>query len=385
MAEPADAYLDSLNAFGMRLGLERIEALCAALGDPQQRFRSIQIVGTNGKSSTTRFCAAALATAGVSVGAYLSPHILGWHERIQVGGSLITPAAFGATLARVQTAAEGLAESPTQFEALTAAAFVVLADADVEWAVIETGLGGRHDATRVVHAPIVGLTNVSLDHTRVLGDTIAAILAEKLALVERDATLVLGVMDDHLAAAATELGRAAGARVERVDGPVDDAALAGYQLENAALALALASHAAAIDDRRAFAAICGAVPPGRLETVSTSPLVVLDGAHNPAAVHALVAELDRVLGSHRPRVAVVAVQDDKPVAEMLAILRPHVDIVIATESGHRGHAAPLSATAIGADVSIADAEAALAEARRRAGADGAVLVTGSLYLLARLR
>jgi dihydrofolate synthase/folylpolyglutamate synthase len=399
----ANGYLQSLAAFGMRLGLERISALLEELGNPQERLDAIHVVGTNGKSSTVRFAAAALSASGLRTGAYLSPHIVGWDERVQIDGRPVGPAALAVALDRVQEAARAveasLGEGPTQFEALTAAAFLVLAESGVEACVVEAGLGGRHDATRVISARVVGLTNVGLDHQRVLGDTRELILAEKLAVLERGAALCVGVVDDALYADAAALAEAAGASCERIAAEAGDGLPlpAAFLREDAALALRLAElllapHALARD--AAEAALARAVPPGRLELIAGSPAILLDGAHNAEGVEALVRELDGVLGERRPRVAVVALQDDKPVEAMLGALAPALDALVATMSGHAGHARALPAEALSvaaraagfADVEIEpDPGAALARARERAGAGGAVLVTGSLYLLERLR
>src|SRR4051812_7322115 len=199
----------------MKLGLERITSLLEELEQPQERLDAIHVVGTNGKSSTVRFAAAALAASGLRTGAYLSPHVTGWDERVQIGGRPVGSAALVAALDRVQEAARAvetsLGEGPTQFEALTAAAFLLLADAGVEACVVEAGLGGRHDATRVVNARDVGLTNIGLDHQRVLGETRELILAEKLAVLRPGAALCVGVVDDALYAEALRLAEAAGA------------------------------------------------------------------------------------------------------------------------------------------------------------------------------
>ena len=164
-----------------------MRALLRELGDPQERFPAIHVVGTNGKSTTTRLTEALLADAGLSVGAYLSPHVRGWSERIRVGGE---EADFEAVVAAVRDAAEAL--GATQFEALTAAAFVAFAAAGVDVAVVEAGLGGRHDATNVLRSRVVVLTSVALDHMDVLGDTREAIAAEKLAVVQPGSVVVLG-------------------------------------------------------------------------------------------------------------------------------------------------------------------------------------------------
>jgi len=153
-----------------------MRALLAELGDPQLRYEAVHVVGTNGKSSTTRMTEELLADAGLRVGAYLSPHVRGWSERIRIGGA---EADFETAVAQVRPNAGGA----TQFEVVTAAALLAFADAEVDVAVIEAGLGGRHDATNVLRTRVVVLTNVALDHMDVLGETRDAIAAEKLAVV----------------------------------------------------------------------------------------------------------------------------------------------------------------------------------------------------------
>jgi dihydrofolate synthase / folylpolyglutamate synthase len=308
---------------------------------------------------------------------------------VQLDGEPVAPEVFAEALARVEAASAGLEESPTQFEALTATAFCVLADAGVDASAIEAGLGGRHDATRVVRARTVGLTSIGLDHTAVLGETRPEILAEKLAVLEPGSTLCLGLVDDEIASLAGHLAGAARALVRRVSRDEADALplAVGFQRENAALALALAeSHLLLrpFDRAAAIAALEGAAPPGRMEVVAGDPLVLLDGAHNLEGMRALVAELAGALGDRSPRIALIALQDDKPVDAMLAALRPAVDRIIGTESGHAGHARSLPAGRI-SELAFADPSDALAEARRLAGPGGAVIVCGSLYLLARLR
>src|SRR5262249_31998942 len=159
--------------------------LCNLLGMPQNRFASIHVVGTNGKTSVTRMATALLEAHGVSTGAYMSPHILSWRERVQIGGEPISEEAVGDALERPEQAAEAAdraagEEGPvTQFELLTAAAFVAFAGARVQFAVVEAGLGGRLDATNVIPSKLTVLTSVGYDHTEWLGETLAEIAAEK--------------------------------------------------------------------------------------------------------------------------------------------------------------------------------------------------------------
>src|SRR5919202_3317428 len=209
--EQAEAHLLSLELFGMRFGLERMRRLLTALGAPQERYRAVHVVGTNGKSSTVRMTAALLEAHGVRTGAYLSPHLLSFAERIRVGEVDLTPAAFGAAIQRAAAAAVKVdrtlsgGERVTQFELLTAAALDELARRQVDVAVVEAGLGGRWDATNVLDAGVVVLTNVGLEHTRWLGPTVADIAREKLAVVRPYAALVLGDVAPEVHEQAEEL------------------------------------------------------------------------------------------------------------------------------------------------------------------------------------
>jgi dihydrofolate synthase/folylpolyglutamate synthase len=399
-ATESRAALDALERFGIRLDLDRMRALMRALGDPQAQLAAVHIVGTNGKSSTTRMCAAALTASGLRVGAYLSPHIVGLEERVQLDGVALSPERFDRLVVQVLEAADGVAhelgEGPTQFEALTAVAFLAFAEQELDAVCVEAGLGGRLDASNVLDARVVGLTNVGLDHTAVLGDTPLAIMGEKIAVVSPGAVVVLGELSDELVAAATADALARGAReVRRVS--ADDLAAAsgllaaGYQRPNAALALACARaflEPAPLDIAAVRGAIGTAAPPGRLELRPGSPLELRDGAHNPHGMRALVAELDAVLGDRRPRIALVALQAEKDGAGILELLAPHVDRVIATSSGHGGAHAPdvvaslARAAGVEADA-YGDPVVAHAAARAAAGPDGAVVICGTLYLLAR--
>src|SRR6187401_1603488 len=183
------AWLEALSPWPRDgFGLDRMRALLSALGDPQAGLPAVHVVGTNGKSTTTRMVEELLRDAGLHVGAYLSPHVRSWAERVRVDGA---EPDLETALAAVRPAAERFAA--TQFEALTAAAFVAFREAEVEAAVVEAGLGGRHDATNVLdETRVVVLTNVSLEHTDVLGSTREAIAAEKLAVVHPGCTVVLG-------------------------------------------------------------------------------------------------------------------------------------------------------------------------------------------------
>jgi dihydrofolate synthase/folylpolyglutamate synthase len=419
-----ERYLDGLAVFGMRPGLERVSGLLDVLGRPQERVRVIHVVGTNGKSSTTRYTAALLHAHGLRAGAYLSPHITGYCERVLVDGEPIAADVFGEAVGRVRVATTTLPAAvgeTTQFEVLTVAALLALAESGVEAVALEAGLGGRLDATNVTVAPVVVLTNIALEHTEVLGDTRAAIFAEKAAVI-KGGDAVFGPLEGLEAAAAAACARA-GARAWLtgrdfvVDGEpgafsvqvagvqyggLAVASPAAYQVVNAGLAV-VAAHLllGGLDEAAVRRALREVAVPGRLQVVSREPLLLADGAHNPAGVQALAGALARI-DVPRPLVVVAAVMRDKDAAGMLAALVPMADAVVCTQAGEpRSLAAEelarivdaarrtapgepekrrASHLPLGVRV-VADPAGAVAAARELAGPGGAVLVTGSLYLL----
>jgi dihydrofolate synthase / folylpolyglutamate synthase len=387
----AEAHLLSLELFGMRFGLERMRRLLTALGSPQERLRTIHVVGTNGKSSTVRMTAAILQAHGLTTGAYLSPHLTTFAERIRIADADLEPAAFAAAVERAAAAAAKVdrtlsgGERVTQFELLTAAAFSELARRGVDAAVVEAGLGGRWDATNVLDAPVVVLTNVGLEHTRWLGPTVADIAREKLAVVRPGATLVLGDVAPEVVSQARDTG-AAIVRPQPLDAP-----LPGYQRTNFAVAAAAARALLGerCDAARLEAAAAHAQVPGRLQRVGEAPLTVLDGAHNPSGMAALVDALPDAVGQ-RELVAVVSVLDDKDAAGMLRALLPRCSRAVFCASRNPRALPPATLASLAAQLSgppaevVADPAAALERARELAGPDGAVLATGSIYLVADL-
>jgi dihydrofolate synthase/folylpolyglutamate synthase len=354
------AWLESLTPWPEEFGLGRIRELLARLGEPQRAFPAIHVVGTNGKTTTARMLEALLAAEGLLVGTYTSPHIVSWAERIRVGGG---DADLEAALGRVRPDAEAL--GATQFEVLTAAAFAEFAAAGAKVAVVEAGLGGRHDATNVLDAPVVVLTNVALEHTDVLGPTREAIAAEKLAVVQPGAQVVLGEPDWE------EAARAAGAAGVTV-------------VSGSSAALAHAAAETFLGRPVDPAALRDLSVPGRLERVGEAPLEIWDGAHNLAGVGYLLGRLPQA-----DWVLVISILEDKDSVGMLAALSALGNRLVATSSTSSralsaeelaSLAAPYFA---GVEVVPLPSEA-VTRARELAGPEGAVLVVGSLYLLADL-
>jgi len=334
-------WIESLSPWPDEFGLGRMRRLLADLGEPQRAYPAIHVVGTNGKGTAVRTIEELLAAAGLHVGAYYSPHVRSWSERIRVGGA---EADFERAIDRVRAYAEGA----TQFEVLTAAALAEFREQAVDAAVVEAGLGGRLDATNVLDARVVLLTNVSLEHTAVLGDTRAAIAREKLAVAKPGATVVLGE---------PEWARLVPDNEVRIGGAREAAeAFVGRPLPHE------------VEPRL----------PGRFEW--RGPDELWDGAHNPAGLDYLVARLP-----HRDWVVVASVLEDKDVAAMLERLARAGGTLVATRSssGRALDERELARRARG-HFDRVEAERDPRRAVERARALGPVLVTGSLYLLADL-
>jgi dihydrofolate synthase/folylpolyglutamate synthase len=394
----AEKYLLDLELFGMRFGLDRMHKLMTALGMPQRRFATIHVVGTNGKSSTVRFIAGILERHGLRTGSYTSPHLASFTERVEIGEQPISGTDFAAAVTRAAHAAELVnrtqeeGDTVTQFEALTAAAYHELARREVEVAVIEAGLGGRYDATNVIPSKVQVLTGVGLEHTRWLGPTIKDIAEEKLDVVRDHGILVTGELDAEAEAVAERVATERHATRVRATS-TDDYTLAAhgaFQRANFALARAAAkAFLGELDERAVRAAAAEVRVPGRMQVISHEPLTVLDGAHNPAGAEAVAQALPELVGE-REVVGVLGVLDDKDAAGMLRALLPRLDRVVFTHSSNPRSLSPGTLESLSEQLggppseTVADPRKALARARELAGSRGAVLVTGSIYLIADL-
>lgn len=404
-----DIYLDSLEAVGWKLGLDRMWKLTTALGFPQRRFASVHVVGTNGKSSVTRMVAALLEAHGVPSGACLSPHTTRWTERTLIRGEEIAPRAWAEAVAQVAAASEGVnrtledGEVVTEFEAATAATFVALARARVKAAAIEAGLGGRLDATNTIPSRVTVLTSVGLDHTEWLGETELEIAAEKLAVLQDASTLVLGRVSAPVRGLAERIAEERGATLvvaPEDPGPTLEIAATGpFQRRNFALACAAveAFLGEDLDPERVAAVAAGIRVPGRLELVAEDPPTYVDAAHNPDGAAALAEALPGIADG-RPVVACLAVLADKDAPAMIAALAPALRAAVCTEippAALLGHGRPgarsRSAREL-ADLCQAngieatpepDLDTALRRATELACASfaGVLVVTGSHYLI----
>jgi dihydrofolate synthase / folylpolyglutamate synthase len=348
--------------------LDRIADLLDLMGDPQRAFPSIHITGTNGKTSTARMIDALLRELSLRTGRYTSPHLESVTERICVDNAPLDAERFAALYDEVAPFAEIVdgrhADRVTFFELLTAMAFAAFADAPVDAAVVEVGLGGRWDATNVINAPIAVLMPISLDHVGLLGPTVEAIAGEKAGLIHAGATVVSAIQPEAAVRVIVERAATVGATIvaeglafgvrtravavggqllelQGLAGIYEDVYLPLYgehQASNAACALAAveaflgAAAREPLDADVVRAAFAGVSSPGRLEVVRRSPTVLIDGAHNPAGAAALSAALEDAFAFDR-LVAVVAMLDDKDVAGVLAELEPVVSTMVITTNG----------------------------------------------------
>jgi dihydrofolate synthase/folylpolyglutamate synthase len=429
-----DAELLARGQTRMVFDLGRIEALLDLLGNPQRAYPSVHLTGTNGKTSTARMVDALLRAHGLRVGRYTSPHLQTVRERITIEGQPVSPQRFVEIYREVEPVAsyvDGEAEEPlTYFDMTTALAFAAFADAPVDVAVVEVGLGGVDDSTNVLQARTCVITPIGLDHTEWLGDTVADIALAKVGIVHKGATLICAVqppeamepilrhcaeVDATIAREGSEFGVLARSvavggqmlTLQGLSGVYDEIFLplhGEHQAQNAAVALATveaflgAGADRMLDEsvvREGFAAVTS---PGRLERVRTAPTVLLDAAHNPAGVSALVSALEEDFDFRR-LVAVVAVLADKDVRGMLEIMEPAVDAIVVTRNTSPralpvADLADIATDIFGPDrVSVAaslpdaiEAAVGLAEEDVEVGLGGVgVLVTGSVVTVADAR
>ena len=374
--------------------------LCTLLGMPQHRFASIHVVGTNGKTSVTRMTAALLDAHGTRAGAYLSPHIHSWRERIVIDGEPIAEEAFVQALERAEQSAQVADRSAgeegpvTQYELLTAAAFVAFVQGRVPVAVIEAGLGGRLDATNVIPSQVTVLTSVGLDHTEWLGDTLEEIAGEKLAVLRDHTSLVTGPVPPEVEPVIEgEVNRRHATRFELDPDERWDFLQADWTLARAAATVYLGAELRPDAVKEAAERLSN---PGRAQLVPGDPPEIFDAAHNAPGARAL-AELLPDLAAGRPVLCCLAVMADKDAAGIVEALAPACEAFVCTEvppeaMEHSGRPGAPSRSAdelarlcgeAGADgQAIPDPSAAWERARELAAERrGVALAAGSHYLL----
>jgi dihydrofolate synthase/folylpolyglutamate synthase len=395
-------YLFSLEQFGIKFGLDNIQAILARLGHPERAFRSVHIAGTNGKGSVTAMVDAALRAAGHRSARYTSPHLVKLAERFVVDGRPLTEDALVDAVATVRDAIEALraegalAVQPTFFEVTTAVAFELFRRAGVEIAVLEVGLGGRLDATNVVSPPALiatAITSIALDHQLYLGSTLKEIAAEKAGIIKAGVPVVVGPLEADALEAIAKVARERGSDVLHASADAVRGLTLGlrgvHQAANAAIAVRLLetldANGIAVSAHAVAEGLANPGWPGRLDVcrVSGGREVLLDAAHNPAGASALASYLISDSGGARP--LVFAAMRDKDTAGMFEALLPVVSHLVVTRASNprsaeldtlarqaRGIAPDLP---ISIEPVIADA---LAAAWRHAPA---IVVAGSIFLL----
>ena len=417
-------YLAELAAFGTRLGLQRIRRLAELLGNPQEKFRTVHVTGTNGKGSVAALTASALTASGLCTGLFTSPHLVSYNERIRVDGAEISDGDFERMLSRTRKAAEQMTaegeECPTQFEVLTAAAFLYFAEQKVNYAVVEVGLGGLLDSTNIITPVACVITNVTLEHADVCGGTLKGVAEHKAGIIKEGVPVVTaakGMPLDVIRRTAEEkhapvyvmgedfsvkrISQTATGQILSLDAPAlslsewryELSLAAPYQAENSAAAGTLLAVLAKADARVSMDAAAQSFArttwPGRFECMDVGgQTVIVDGAHNPAGMKALREALDTMFPTE-PRVFLIGILHDKAIAEMLdTLLRPEDAVVVTEPDSERAEPSERLLEAVKKRVRQAEAEPDRSRALSRAkrAAEGKLLCcTGSLYLIGELR
>lgn len=388
------------------------------MGEPQHQYPVIHLTGTNGKTSTARVITALLDLKGLSVGTYTSPHLQRVNERISWNGEPISDAAFAEVVSSLTEIEPLLGMRPSWFELVTMAAFRWFADVAVDAAVVEVGLGGRFDATNVADGRVAVVTNVGIDHVEYIGPTRADIAREKAGIVKDGSILILGETDPEITALFRDAPSPAAAIWQRGDDFACDATViahggrlldvrapsaryedlyvplhGAYQGDNVACAIAAAeAFFGAPLEADLVAEACASVrSPGRMEIVSRRPLMILDGAHNPAGARAAATTIEEEFAGITGRVLVVGLLQGKDPAEMLAAIgADRARLVVACRPPSPRALPPSEVAEAAAALGVAtevhdDVAAALSAARAAAGPDDLVLVTGTLYLVGAAR
>ena len=418
----AVAYLDSHIGAGIRPGLERIERLVDLMGDPHRAYPVIHIAGTNGKTSTTRLVSAILMGHGLRVGSTTSPHLEGVEERLAIDGVAASPEELAHAVEDIHPFVELFKEryqdSPTYFEITTLLALSYFASQAVDVAVVEVGLGGRLDATNDVEGKVSVVTGISLEHTEYLGTTVGEIAAEKAAIAKPGTVIVAGNLPEEARVAVRDRAAQVDAPVRFIHedfGPSDPLLAVGgwvatyggvygtyeevflplhgiHQVDNLAVAIAACEElfGRELSDEGLREGLGDVTVPGRLEVVSRHPAVLIDGAHNPNGFASLVDALETEFRMV-DWTCVLGAMADKDIESMVSQLDGHVSTVVTTAVDDPRAIQPealaeLARTHLDVEVeAVAGVDSALARAVALAGDEGAVLVTGSLYLVGEAR
>ncbi len=412
------SYLDSLGKFGIKLGMERIEGLLRELGNPEQKIKTVHVTGTNGKGSVTSMITNILLAAKLKVGKFTSPHLVKYNERINVNGEDISDEDFATVISAVKTAAEsvvkkGVCEQPTQFEVLTAAAFLHFYLQKVDYAVIEVGMGGLWDSTNVIIPVVSVITNVALDHTDRCGKTLERIAMQKAGIIKEKVPLVTAAEGNEVLGPIISLAMFKEAPVylygkafygtevkSSMEGQIFtlhagdfyqsdyEIKLPGeHQIKNTSVAVVAAKLISKQDERinelALHIGVANTLWPGRLELIHKNPDIILDGAHNPDGACALRKALDKYYPG-KPITFVFGMMGDKDMNGVIEILIKPQDKVytVRADQGMRAAEASDLAKLVGDNaVPEIDLSTAYDKALHEVTADGVICVCGSLYLV----
>lgn len=412
------SYLENLGKFGIQLGMERIEGLLRELGNPEQKIKTVHVTGTNGKGSVTSMITNILLAANLKVGKFTSPHLVRYNERICLNGEEISDEAFATTITAVKAAADsivkkGVCDQPTQFEILTAAAFLYFCLEKVDYAVIEVGMGGLWDSTNVITPVVSVITNVSLDHTDRCGDSVERIAMQKAGIIKEKVPLVTAAEGDNALGPIVTMAMFKEAPVylygkafygTEVESSMDgqkftlhagdfyasdyEIKLPGeHQIKNTSVAIVAAKLVSKQDDRinelALHLGVANTVWPGRLERISQNPDLILDGAHNPDGAKALRSALDKYYPGHKVYF-VFGMMGDKDMSGVIKTLIHKDDVVytVRADGGPRAAEAEALAELVGDNAVPMDSLAeAYHKAVNEAGKEGIICVCGSLYLV----
>lgn len=407
--EDSVKYIHSLLKFGMNLGLRRISALLKELGNPQEKLEFIHVAGTNGKGTTSTMLSSILCAAGKKTGLFTSPYVFDFCERIQINNKNIPHDDLSRVVEKVKNACDRLSSKgtePTEFEAITAAAMLYFYEQKCDTVVLEVGIGGRYDSTNIIPCPKAAvITSISLDHTKILGDTVEKIAAEKCGIIKNGGTVIttseqnekaLSVIKDTVRVKNGRLliGDVSAAEILSEDifgteisynGLTVKIPLVGrHQVENT-VGVITAARALGISDEFIKKGIESTVIHARMEIISRSPVIMLDGGHNPECAAALENVLVRFAGD-KSITALIGMMADKDTKDYLAAILPHCKTAVFTKPSNPRAEDEAELLCEGEcfckdAVSVKDPKDAYKKARSLVKNGGMLLVCGSFYLL----
>lgn len=408
------AYIDGVQWFGSKPGLERVSALLEQLGSPQEKLKFVHVAGTNGKGSCAAMAASVLKAAGYRTGLFTSPYLFRFNERMQINGREIEDEVLADLVTRIRPLADAMEDHPTEFELMTAAALLWYRQEKCDIVVLEVGLGGRFDATNIIGAPEAAvIMNIGLDHTAILGDTVEQIAAEKAGIIKPGCDVVLYQQQESVQNVVREKCTQVGARLhladfsqirpefDSLDGQVfsyrGDAyaipLLGAHQLRNAAVVLELVEvlrrRGWKLEQSDVEHGLYAVSWPARFELVHEEPYVIVDGGHNPQCAQTVAENLLRYFPGQR-RVLLTGVLADKDYAALFSLLDPAADayICVTPDSPRALPAAELAAflARFGKPAQACDTiQDGVDAALKAAGKDGMVCAVGSLYMAGEIR